>query len=307
MMLLGSHAPSPLEAMRKGIADKCTTRQLADPSFFCARWAAQATGREVLLMTALRWSKVNPGAPTASSAGLSARDILTAGRELTLLCARARSIASPLAASKGLRIRLRAAMWSASGLPRALLPALAQCKLKLSPAPIQAGTAFEIRNGDGGVLGRGRTGIQARVRALAPDHPRPACPPGQQARAVRLAKATNLATLHMIVETYDVPGPPFDPLNRGPDRTIRASRRDRDPLLRSDARPTGFQLSAEEAVMRLCSDALAGRETEVVSQLPEGQPAAARLTRVVALVQKNRRCRPRSKRAARSCSSATIG
>ncbi len=277
MLLLGAPPVSPLEVARKALAARATAHQLANPSDLCARWAAAATGHEELLLSALRWSQPAPrhGEP------LAAREVMRVGRELAMLCARAVH-RLPRAESRALRIRLHREVIG-PGLPRALLPALGQCKLRLSGTPLQVGRNFEVRSQDGAVLGRGHTGVQARVRALAL-----ATAAGLAAEnklAARLARPHAAPTLHLLLETYEVPGPPFDPLNRGPDRQLGLLS-STALLLRQDARPTAFDLDPEETVMRLCNDCLRGREIEVVPQTPDGQPAAARLTRVASLLQK---------------------
>jgi hypothetical protein len=279
MLLLGTNPPSALEVTRQAAQEKINARQLSDPSFFCARWASQATGREQLVMTALFWSKVKP----RSTGVLMPKELMEAGRELTMLAARS-VLRLPVSASRTLRARLRRDVIGV-GLPRALLPALGQCKLKLLPAPVPVGRVFEIRSSDGAVLGRGRTGTQARIRALALTTAAGIAPSLENKLAARLAKPINGPTLHAIVETYEIPGPPFDPLNRGPSRAIGIVSATA-VLLRDNARPTAFQLTADELLLRICNDTLRGREIEVAPSTPDGQPAAARLARVVALIQK---------------------
>jgi len=277
MLQVGAKPVPPVEVVRKALTEKVSPRQLADPSVFCSRWAGTATGNEPLLATILTWANGTANAEDRPQPG----EILRVGRQITLLCARAVH-RCPMPAAKNLRMRFRRDVVGA-GLPAALLPALGQCKLRFSPAPVKVDANHEVRLTDGTVLGRGHTAIQARIRALA--LVTAAGYPTESKLAARLAKNTTTPTLHLIVETDESPGAPSDAKNSASQRpfgVVGATAL----LLRVGYRPTALRLNGAEAVRQLAEDALKAREIEVIPLMPEGQPAAARLSRVVTLMQK---------------------
>jgi hypothetical protein len=147
------------------------------------------------------------------------------------------------------------------------------------------------------VLGRGATPVQARVRALSALasaaggglHEHADAP--WRAVIARLGQARDRPTLLLAVEPSGSSGPPFDPLNRGPERAIGfpgalAVR------MAPGRRPSGRVLTGEQAVARLVRETLAGHAVEVVPARTEAHPVAARLAQLGALVREGGRRAP---------------
>jgi hypothetical protein len=266
-------------------------RLLADPEEFCARWAAAATphGPSLLAALALRGA----GAPGPDTAQL-----LALGGELALAAARAVRRARRLGLSPEAVAAWREAV--GAGLPRALRPALGARLSAAGPlrtALSRRGEVHEVRLPGGSVLGRGATPVQARVRALsllasaALEPVLEHAEPPWRALAGRLAQRRDRATLLLVVEPAFPSGPPFDPINRGPDRALGFPGALQVELA-PGRRPTGRVLRGEEAVERLIGGALAGTAVEVVASRAEAQPVAARLAQVAALAREARPANP---------------
>jgi hypothetical protein len=178
-------------------------------------------------------------------------------------------------------------------LPRALLPALA-ARLseggELTTALHRAGNQHEVRLREGAVLGRGRTPVQARVRALAVlasaalDPLLAHAEPPWRAVAARLAQPRTERTLVLVVEQAAPSGPPYDPLNRGSERRLGFTG---GLLVRlaPGRRPSARGVTAAELVDRLVREAVAGTRIEVLPSRPEAHPVAARLAQLVSFVQ----------------------
>jgi hypothetical protein len=147
------------------------------------------------------------------------------------------------------------------------------------------------------VLGRGATPVQARVRALAvlaaaaPGPLEAHAEPPWRAVISRLAQRHERTTLLLAVEPCGPSGPPFDPLNRGPERAIGFPGA-LAVVASPGRRPSGRVLTGEQAVARLVSDVIAGHAVEVVPARSEAHPVAARLAQVAALVREGGRGAP---------------
>ncbi len=285
LMLLAKASPPPaIAALRAALAKGMEARLLAVPDASCAVWVAPASPDGELLERVLRWSQLEPtepGVPTQT-------ELLEVGRALALACAAAvRSI--PLARGRALRRRLQRDVLG-PGLPRVLLPLLGAGPIEFEPAALERRQGYQLRLPDGPVLGHGRTLMQARVRALAL---RAAAqrtpPPGKSPLAdlieARLARPAHARVFFLVVEHAVQPGPPFDPLNRGPER--RLSLQSATAVwLRPSCRPSARRLRPQEAVPLLCKAALAGMEIEVVPLTAAAALAAARLLRVAAFARR---------------------
>ncbi len=277
MLMVGEKHSPPLAVVQKGLADKISARLLSDPSVFCARWASQSPSAGALLSNVLKWTDPHAAAEDRPPPG----EILRVGRELVLLCARSIH-RCPIADSKALRARFRRDVIS-GGLPAALLPVLGQCKLRFSPAPVLVNANHEVRLTDGTVLGRGHSAIQARIRALA--LVTAAGYPTESKLAARIAKNTVTSTLHLIIETDESTGGQAETVNTSPERpfgVVGATAL----ILRVGYRPTALRLNGAETVRAIAESALRNREIEVIPLMAEGQPATARLSRVVTVMQK---------------------
>ena len=287
LMLLSAAAGPPLVlALRSSLAAGIPARRLAEPAEASLRWAGPPTGQGALLETLLdwsRWAAGKVGPPPAIAL------VMATGRALALACAQAvRKL--PRSGSAALRKRLRHQVFGA-GLPRVLLPLLASDELRFEPAALERRRGYKVRTADGTVFGSGRTLMQARVRALALRAAGHRAPAGSSALNAlieqRLARPVEEPTLFLIVEPAQKPGPPFDPLNRGPERSI-ALQSATAVRLRPGSRPSAWRLRPIDAVKRLCQDAIAGLELEIVALTPEGSAVVARLLRVAALVKKSK-------------------
>ena len=290
LMLLAARAGPPLVvALRAALEAGVPARRLSQPGEACVRWAGPATGQGALLENLLAWSRLAAGGPGERPA---TPEVMTTGRALALACAAAvrRVPAVPAALRAELRTRLRHEVFG-PGLPRVLLPLLSGDELRFEPAALERSRGYTVRTADGTLFGSGRTQMQARVRALALRAAGQRPPAGSSALNTlieqRLARPVDQATLLLIVEPAQPPGPPFDPLNRGAERVI-ALHSATAVRLRPGGRPSAFRLCPIDAVKRLCQDAIAGLELEVVALTPEGGAVVARLQRVAALVRKSR-------------------
>jgi hypothetical protein len=285
LMLLAKASPPPaIAALRAALAKGVEARVLASPDATCTLWVAPASADGKLLEQVLGWSQLDPAAP-----GLpSPTELLEVGQALALACAAAvRSI--PLARGKALRRRLQRDVLG-PGLPRVLLPLLANGPIEFEPAALERRQGYKVRLPGGPVLGHGRTLMQARVRALAL---RAAAqrtpPPGKSPLAdlieARLARSVQTRVFFLVVEHAVQPGPPFDPLNRGPERRLGLQSATA-VWLRPGSRPSARRLRPQEAVPLLCRAALAGMEIEVVPLTAPAALAAARLLRVAAFARR---------------------
>lgn len=254
-----------------------------------ARRCAQA------LATHFRQDAVGPGAPPGA--------VLNVGRALALELTHAVHRLG-FAESRPLRATL-ARQTLAAGFPRILLPALAEGlrrhdRRAAYPALRESRrrTGVEVRLADGAVLGRGAHPPQAWARALALlGHAlgRPVAPPPAPERwtklAPRLAEPPARRALVLDLVPLDIPGPPFDPLNRGPDRRLAFT----GALLVSLApgrRPSAREVRAGHLPRLVLSEALAGTQLDFVARGPDAQSLEARLTRLARRVRAQATRRP---------------
>jgi hypothetical protein len=190
------------------------------------------------------------------------------------------------------------------GIPAALLPALgARLASRIAEEalrPARRGRAWEVRLADGALLGRGAHAAQARGRALALAASALAAAPGAAAEdlaarlgpldgawralAPRLARPPAGPALLVAVEAAPAerPGPPYDVLNRGPDRAFEV-----DGALAVRIAPghraAARRLPPGEAVRALL--AAAGGQVEVVPASGDARPAAARLAQLARILR----------------------
>jgi hypothetical protein len=140
------------------------------------------------------------------------------------------------------------------------------------------------------VLGRGATGVQARVRALALLASAALDPVAAHAEqpwravAARLAQRRTRPTLLLAVEPAAPSEPPFDPLNRGPARAIGFAGALAVRIAPGHP-PAARVVTGREAVERVVREAVAGRAVEILAARSEAHPVAARLTGLAARVR----------------------
>lgn len=287
----------------------------ADPDLFMAARAALRSRRPGLPFTVCALTSA-PG-PVRNSAnalashfgqatllnGAPPAAVLDVGRALALELTRAVRRVPPGDAGP-LRGRL-ARTTLAAGFPRLLLPALSAAVQVLArrsglPAlkPVQGPRGVEVRLADGSVLGRGVHAAQAWARTLAllgnvlarPVAPPPA--PREWAKLVpRLIEPSERRTLVFDLTPADVPGPPFDPLNRGPGRRLAIA----GALLVSLApgrRPSAREIRAVDVPRLVLTETLAGTHLEFVARGTEAQSLEARLTRLARRVRTQVPLRP---------------
>ncbi|MEW6433355.1 MAG: hypothetical protein AB1730_17765 [Myxococcota bacterium] len=283
-------------------------RHFADPALFMAARAALRSRRPALPFTVC--ALASPPGPVRACAASVARHfgqgapspsappaaVLDVGRALALEVTRAVRRLPPEDAGP-LRTTL-ARETLAAGFPRVLLPALAESVRGLgrrSEVPTLRETrgprGVEVRLVDGGLLGRGAHQAQAWARALALlGHllGRPVAPPSAPGRwgklVPHLVVAPERRTLLLDITPQDVPGPPFDPLNRGPERRLALS----GALLVSLApgrRPSAREVSAAVLPRLVLREALAGTHLDFVARGTEAQSLEARLTRLARRVR----------------------
>lgn len=289
-------APAPLDVAARLLLAGVPAARLADPSVLCARWASEACegapDRRADLDAAL--SLLVPVAAPAHRVPLDgAADVLALGRRLA---GAALSAVRGSPAAPADRTRWREAL--GPDFPRALVPALA-ARLAgggLRTTLVRARGGHEIVLAGGGVLGRGATPVQARVRALsllaqaAPEALEKAEAPWR-ALSARLGQPRERPAAVFVVEPAGPSGPPFDPLNRGPARAIGFPGA-LDVRIAPGRRPSGRVITGDEAVERLLATAAAGLAAEVVPSRSEAHPVAARLAQVSALVRDARGATP---------------
>lgn len=267
------------------------------PFTVCALTSPARTIRETAEVVAAHFGQ------RAATPGASPAAVLEVGRSLALEVARAvRRV--PAADAAPLRTRLaRTAL--ASGFPRILLPTMRAAvrvvsrRTGLPPLKqVSARGVVEVRLSDGSVLGRGVGAAQAWARALSllgnvlerPVAPPPA-PREWTELAPRLLSAPERRTLVLDVAPLDVPGPPNDPLNRGPGRRLAL----RGALLVSLApgrRPSAREVRAADVPRLVLREALAGTHLDFVVRSPEAQTLEARLTRLARRVRAQAPQRP---------------
>jgi len=289
-------APAPLAVAARLLGQRVPARRLADPSVLCARWAAAVAPRLASLLESAE-RLVRPLGPGALAKAPDAEDVIALSRALALAAARA----IRKAGRHGVGPHARAAWREVVGadVPRALLPALAAALGEggLGTELARAGAFHEVRLPGGTAIGRGATPVQARVRALSALAGAAGGALVEHAeapwRAVisRLGQRRDRPTLLLAVEPSGPSGPPFDPLNRGPERAIGFPGA-LAVTIAPGRRPSGRVLTGEQSVSRLVREVLAGHAVEVVPARSEAHPVAARLAQVAALVRDGGRRAP---------------
>jgi hypothetical protein len=288
-LLAGAPAPGPLDAAARLIRRGTPARRLADPALLCARWAIEARPEHAAdLELALRYAttpllRSGPGDDAAAVLALASRMVLPL----------ARAIQGSRRAGLGPAERARWRERVGPDLPRALVPALG-ARLggggELSTQLRAAARQHEVQLQAGAVLGRGVSPTQARVRALsvlaaAALEPLLAhAEPPWRAVVGRLAQPRERPTLLLVVEPAGPSGPPYDPLNRGPERQLGFSG-GLAVRLAPGRRPSARGLTAEEVVEQLLREARAGTRVEVLASRSEAHPVAARLAQLVGLLE----------------------
>ncbi|MGC3998714.1 MAG: hypothetical protein QM767_15165 [Anaeromyxobacter sp.] len=283
LTLLPEHpAPPPLEATHRLLRTGTPVPRLAEPGFLAVQWAGTAAPAHAAALGRVLALAEEPGtAQLAEVLGLAA----------ALSVPLARAVRSR---GEGLDARARAAWRERLGpdLPRALAPALAACLAggeRLETGLHSVGRQTEVRLAGGPALGRGGTPVQARVRALsvlagAALEPLLAhAEPPWDAVASRLVQAREGRSLLLVVEPATPAGPPYDPLNRGPERAL-AFPGALAVRLAPGRRPTARVLTAPEVIERLVTEARQTR-VEVLGARSEAQPVAARLAQFAALLR----------------------
>ncbi|MBX7113989.1 MAG: hypothetical protein K1X64_06590 [Myxococcaceae bacterium] len=305
-----------LDALNLAAIEGRAALSIADPELFCAVWLSPGLPRPRLAFELLAtlsastatqaWAGrllASPGnrrvlstVPLELEITSDVENVLRLARELTLLALReARRV--PRAVLGPLRRYLHRA-WLGVGVPTFFLPALEKAlkpQLKTGPEPLQVvtqGNTVEVREVQGAVLGRGRTVEQAWGRALflvaqtlgaavaqsvAPEEWRPLLR--------RFGQPLERRTLLLAVGRREAVGPPYDPLNRGKDRSLALT----EALvvtLTPGSRPAASRLGPTPTVEKVALEAMRGTMIDVALAVPGAQPAVARLARLA------RFCRP---------------
>lgn len=276
----------------------------ADPGLFMAARAALRSKRPALAFTACALATadgpvrrtaqalathLDPATPRLDAPAPA--DVLAVGRALALELTRAvrrlpREDAAPIRAALS-RTTLVA------GFPRLLLSPLARALSRVGrrgelPALREARVprGVEVRLAAGGTLGQGAHPAQAWARALAvlsnvlgrPVAPPPA--PAEWRKLVpRLMDTPARRVLVLDVSPLDVPGPPYDPLNRGEGRRL-AMAGGLLVSLKPGARPSAREVRAVEVPRLVLKETLDGTQLDFVARGTEVQSLEARLTRL---------------------------
>ncbi len=299
LTLLSLHgSPGPLTSLLRLLLQGEPARRLADPDAFALRWAGGVAELRAPLEEAARFAR-RQGPPDPAELGR----LVELGRELALACTAAvRRLRSP-------RDRFVRRLWQEAlgwDMPRVLLPALGdhlralEARGRLRLEPVRSGRIYEVRLPDGTALGRGPGPVQARVRALALVAQARAASGGEEAVAPafshldptwrvlgqRLSRPRDRAARVLVVEAGQIslPGPPYDVLNRGLERTMEFE----GAVAVSVApgrRPSGRVLSPVETVEALLGRSPEDAPLEVIASRAESRPMATRLGQISALLQ----------------------
>lgn len=281
--LAGGLEETPAEAAQALHEAGIPAAALADPSLFVAALAHRAAGDPRILEAVALASSDPRSRRMAQRLLVGERDdrairqaptrewVLDLGRDLTF-AAFAAVRALPRDAAAPARARLREEVL-APAIPLALLPALQA----LPAAPGKRGRPAGPEPGREQQFVR-RLALSARLGLDLGDELSPFW-----RRAAALLSA-RVARRHLLLaaEMTDEPGPPMDPINRGPERRVAL----RDPVvvqLRPGARPTARRVKAADAVARLVLEAVRGSEVEVIGASGADQPAVSRLQRLAHL------------------------
>jgi hypothetical protein len=270
LLIAGAPLPSPVGAMMDARQRGLNASELADPARFAIEWTARMSGAGPLLRAALRLV-------SGATESMTLPAVLALGEKIWARLARVTRNAP------GLRAKLLG-----PATPRVLLPSIAK-RLPEGPFELRSdGKRWTAQLGET-VIARGGSRPLAQARALAllgEARGTKAAATGMWIPlAAELAKGRPFCALS--IGARSLPGPPFDPLNRGPERELCV----KDSLLvrsRPGRRPTAATLPGREAVLRLAAAAQRREHIEIFAQTPEAQPAVARLARIAALLSSGR-------------------
>ncbi len=300
MYLAPVGGPPPFPSLWRLLGQGVRPKDLQDPDWFCTLWAAETTRRPGALFelagqvasAATRRLALRHAGHGGTDELLEPRAVLAIGRAIGLELARAiRPVNPPLGGP--LRRALRRDVLSA-GCPTVLLGALGRSLARTRPANNAPGWLTEEHHGGvtevfapgAASLGIGSRPEQAWARALfllfrslgAPSAI-PDAPPMFQRLGPRLFKPCEQRTLAVVARAEEIPGPPHDPLNRGPDRQL-AVREALVVTLLPDGRPSARSVAPSEAAQTLILEAGAGTAVEVIAADADSEVTAARLGRV---------------------------
>lgn len=279
LFLVGGWSRSPLGLLQELHDEGHRARLLADPELFAALCArAEERGGELPSVAAAlagRSEEVRrlcrSMLPRGSVLPADRDALLAFGTKLALALARLvrRSMRSE---SREARALLQREVL-APGVPLAL-------REVLRAAPLPPPDPW----GDRSTMGAAPGGERAFARKLLLGGAQAELDPFWRRVAALGSEGSTQRTMLLSAEVLDEPGPPMDPLNRGPARKVALA----DPLvvtLRPDARPTARRLGAGDAVGRLVLEASRGSNVEVVALAGTAQPAVSRLVRLVQLAK----------------------
>ncbi len=296
-LLAGGAVSSAVTAMTWAAGGGVSAHALAAPDACPVAWGGLASGLGQELETVrglVHPALASPArhllrGPRPSKARLELPELLRIGGVLTLAYLRA------VRRSPVLRATPRWREVIASGIPASLLHAVGEGLGGGTPGSLEPGLqpphgprGFEVAIGSG-VLSRGATQIQARVRALAlvavagGERKLTGVDPHWKALATRLGRVRSKPALILVVGEATGNEPPLDPLNRGPDRRIGFTSA---MLIRlgPGRRPAAHLLDPSAAIEVFLRALLDGDDVEV---LPSGQgatPVAVRLGAVSRLL-----------------------
>lgn len=300
LTLLSLHkAPGPLVAARGLLLEGETARRLASPDLFAVGWAGRVPELHEPLLAAMARARRDDGADPADLPA-----VLRLGAGLAVSCTGA------IRRARGQLDRHTKRLWQEAlgpGMPRVLLPALgdlirahAASHGRLPLDPVRDGHHYEIRLPDGTPLGRGRDPVQARIRALglcaqacaAGEDPAAGAElfhhldPTWRVVARRLAQPRERPAQVLVVEAGggSRPGPPFDVLNRGPERAMEFEGAVAVTVT-PGRRPSGRMLPAHEVVEAVIRCAGGDVPVEILASRAESRPVASRLSQIAQLVR----------------------
>ncbi len=280
------------EAVALALNSGCSLWSLADPELLMAVIAAMYSKRPHLALRACALAAANPH--TANGAerltvrfeppGCDTRSTLEVGRALAVELLRA-TRAVPAAQPSARHA-------AGPGFARALLPALArELEETLAPRGLRlsasAERGFEVTDTNGTRFGWGRSAEQAWVRAVSLVRQLPGrgqlagIERGWRALSEALVETPTLRTLVLSIESQERPGPPYDVLNRGPNREL-AFDQVVAVLLRPGKRPSARRLEARAAVALVLAESARGSAVKFASAGRAAQTVEARLTRLLA-------------------------
>jgi hypothetical protein len=297
-ILAGSQVPPAAATMALYLARGGTAASLAAPDAAAVVWSGMASGLGTELETVrglLHPAKVaswgrGRGLARPVPAHPELSEVLRVGGLLSLAFLRSVRRAPPLRASP----RWRAVL--AAGIPRSLLHSIGEAmtatpkipSLEPGPQAVDGPRGFEVTVGTG-VLARGATQVQARVRALAlvaaagGERQLAAVEPQWKAVATRLGRVRTQPALLLVVGEPTGTEAPLDPLNRGPLRQIGFA----SALvirLGPGRRPATHVVAPALGVETFIRAIRSGHEVEVLPSSPGAASVAVRLGELAKLL-----------------------